>query len=232
MNSYQQHIKITQWAEEDRPREKLMAKGRLALTNAELIAILIGSGTTSESAVQVSQRILALVNNRLDSLGRLTVSELTKVNGIGPAKAISIVAAIELGRRRADETPEEKPIIRSANQVFKLMRPRFQDLDQEHFWVIMLNNANRIIHIEQLSHGGVSATLVDTRLLFKKILEHLATGFIIAHNHPSGCVKPSSEDLHVTKKIKKAANLLDVTLLDHLIFANNNYYSFADQELI
>jgi DNA repair protein RadC len=223
---------IKAWAEEDRPREKLMEKGRQALTDAELIAILIGSGSRNETAVELSKRILSSTNNNLNSLGKLGLSELQKFKGIGEAKAISIIAALELGRRRKETEQEKREIIKSSKDVFDLMKSSFQDLPYEEFWLLMLNRSNTVIKKELLSRGGIAGTVVDVRIIFKTAIEQLATSLIVCHNHPSGNLKPSDADLKITNQIKQAGNLLEIILNDHLIITDNGYYSFADNGIL
>ncbi len=232
MSDYNNSFTIKQWNEDDRPREKLLKKGRVALSDAELIAILIGSGSREESAVELSKRILASIDNRLNELGKLTVNDLIKFKGIGEAKAISIITALELGRRRRLEEALEKPKISSSRSVFDVMQPIIGELQHEEFWIIFLNNANKIQLKTQMSKGGITGTLVDTRLIFKQALELAATGLILCHNHPSGTLKPSSSDKQLTSKIKKGGDVLDIKVLDHLIITEKEYYSFADEGIL
>ncbi len=227
-----QPLNIKSWSPEDRPREKLLLKGTSALSDAELIAILIGSGTAKLSAVDVAKKVLAHVENNLDSLARLSVKELMKAKGIGEAKAITIVAALELGRRRKDQSPEEKPKIESSKNAFDLIQGELIDLPHEEFWVILLNRANRLIKKKRISEGGVSGTVADPKIIFKFAVEELASGIIVAHNHPSGNLKPSDSDIILTKKLKEAGKVLEIPLLDHLIIARNGYFSFTDESLI
>jgi DNA repair protein RadC len=220
---------IKNWAEDDKPREKLMLKGKQALSDAELIAILIGSGTRNESAVELSKRILASVDNNLNTLGKLSLKQLMEFKGIGEAKAISIAAALELGRRRrAEETVELKKIT-SSKSVFEIMHPIIGELPHEEFWVLYLNNSNKVICKSQLSKGGITGTVVDVRLIFKTALEQNATSIILTHNHPSGKLQASDADLEVTKKLKLAGNQLDVKVLDHIIVTDKGYLSFQDE---
>lgn len=232
MKDSQVSFSIKTWAEEDRPREKLLDKGRLVLTDAELIAILIGSGNRTESAVQLSQRILALVNNNLNELGKLTPNDLVKLRGIGQAKAVTIVAALELGRRRKEVHPEKRNKVTCSKDVYDYLKPHYLDLPHEEFGVLLLNRSNTIIRKEIISRGGVAGTVVDTKLIFKPALELLATSVILCHNHPSGNLKPSNEDIKITRKIKEAGILLDIPVQDHVIVTDNGYYSFADEEMI
>ncbi len=222
------HFPITNWSEDDRPREKLMLKGKNALSDAELIAILIGSGSRNESAVDLSKRILASVDT-LNSLGKMSLAQLTNFKGIGEAKAIAIIAALELGRRRRAEDVVELKKITSSKIVFEIMLPIIGELPHEEFWVLFLNNSNKIISKSQLSKGGITGTIVDARLVFKLALENGATGLILCHNHPSGNLQPSEADKEITKKLKLAGESLDVKVLDHLIITETKYYSFVDE---
>jgi len=232
MANYKNSLTIKQWNEEDRPREKLLIKGKVALSDAELVAILIGSGNIEDSAVELSKKILLSVNNNLNELGKLTVEDLIKFKGIGEAKAISIITALELGRRRRLEEALEKPKITSSKSVFDVMQPIIGELQHEEFWIIYLNNANKIQLKIQMSKGGITGTLVDVRLVFKRAIELTATGIILCHNHPSGILKPSASDINLTKKMKNGGEILDIKVLDHLIITENSYYSFADENLL
>ncbi|QQX75399.1 MULTISPECIES: RadC family protein [Aequorivita] len=223
---------IKNWNEDDRPREKLLLKGRTALSDAELIAILIGSGSRNESAVSLSQRILASAGNNLNELGRLTIPELMKYKGIGEAKAICIAAAMELGRRRRAEEALERKKITSSNSVFEYVQPIIGELPHEEFWILYLNNSNKIIKSAQLSKGGITGTVVDVRLAFKEALQLGAVGIILAHNHPSGTLKPSQADIQLTRKLKTAGESLDIKVLDHLIITEKAYFSFADENML
>ena len=225
-------VSIKFWAEDDRPREKLVLKGKAALSDAELIAILIGSGSRNESAVALSKRILASIENNLNKLGKLTVSDLIKYKGIGDAKAISIITALELGRRRRLEEALELPKITSSTEVFNIMQPLIGELQHEEFWVIYLNNSNKVIYKEQLSKGGLTGTLVDVRLVYKKAIEIYATALILCHNHPSGKLLASSADKLITNKLKQAGETLDIKVLDHIIITENAYFSFADENIL
>lgn len=222
---------IKSWAEEDRPREKLLEKGRQVLTEAELIAILIGSGSRDETAVELSKRILASVGNNLNDLGRLNVKDLTRFKGIGEAKAISIMAAMELGRRRKGAEIVKRDKISSSKDVYEIMRSVLTDLPHEEFWVLLLNRANLVIKKELISRGGVAGTVVDTKIVFKTAIENYASSIIICHNHPSGNLKPSEADIRITKNIKEAGKLMEIQLLDHLILAESGFFSFADEDL-
>ncbi|WP_283641411.1 RadC family protein [Mesonia mobilis] len=228
----QKPFSIKNWAEGDRPREKLLQKGKMSLSDAELIAILIGSGSREESAVQLSKRILAASENKLNELGKLSVQQLTKFKGIGEAKAITIVAAMELGRRRRGEEAVQRKQITSADAVFEVMQPIIGDLGHEEFWILYLNNSNKILQKLQLSKGGMTGTLVDVRLAFKNALEVGATSVILAHNHPSGTLKPSEADKQLTRKLKLAGESLDIKVLDHLIVTQKSYFSFANEGIL
>lgn len=227
-----QSFSIKQWAEGDRPREKLLLKGKVALSDAELIAILIGSGNREESAVQLAQRILSSSENKLNELGKLSVKRLTKFKGIGEAKAISIVAAMELARRRRSEEALLQIKVTSSDTIYEVMQPLIGDLGHEEFWVVYLNNSNKILRKMQLSKGGITGTVVDCRLAFKSALEIGATSIILAHNHPSGTLKPSQADKQLTQKLKLAGESLDIKVLDHLIVTQKSYFSFANEGIL
>ena len=220
---------INQWAEDDRPREKFLLKGKSSLSDSELLAILIGSGSRNESAVQLCQRILISVNNNLNQLGKLSIKQLTEFKGIGEAKAISIAAALELGRRRRSEDAVELKKITSSKVAFEIMQPIIGELPHEEFWILFLNNSNKVIHKAQISKGGITGTVVDSRIIFKTALEYNATSLILTHNHPSGKLFPSDADKEVTKKLKLAGQQLDVLVLDHIIITETGYFSFNDQ---
>ena len=223
---------IKNWSQDDRPREKLLHKGKDALSDAELVAILIGSGSRNESAVDLCKRILASSGNNLSALGKLSIKQLMEFKGIGEAKAISIIAALELGRRRRGEEALQQNKIESSHSVFELMQPIIGELPHEEFWIVYLNNNNKVIHKNQLSKGGITGTLVDVRLVMKTAIEVGATGIILAHNHPSGTLKPSDADKQITKKLKTAAESLDIKVLDHLIVTEKAYFSFADENIL
>ncbi|MCC6834844.1 MAG: DNA repair protein RadC [Cytophagales bacterium] len=225
-------LNIREWSPEDRPREKLLLKGTSALSEAELIAILIGSGTTKTSAVELAKKVLLLSNHNLNELARLGVKDLMKIKGIGEAKAITIVAALELGRRRKAQDIDEKPKINSSKDAFDLIQGDLMDLPHEEFWVLLLNRSHQVVKKKRVSEGGVSGTVADPKIIYKLALEALASGVIVAHNHPSGNLKPSQSDIDLTRKLKEAGRFLEVQLLDHLIIANRNYFSFADDGLI
>lgn len=219
-------------AEDDRPREKFLLKGKNSLSDAELLAIIMGSGNREDSAVELGRKILNAVGNNWHNLSLLQISDLMKFKGIGEAKAISIAVALEIGRRRAAQEVPEKVQITNSQESYKVLLPYLSDLQTEEFWAIYLNQNNRILGKSKLSSGGINQSVVDVRILFKTALEHLATGIIIAHNHPSGNLKPSSEDLKITKQIAEAGKILNIQLLDHLIMAQNSYVSFADENLL
>ncbi len=232
MNPYEQKLGIKLWAEADRPREKLLLNGRRHLTDAELIAILIGSGSRDETAVDLSKRILASCDNDLDLLGKVSVQDLSKFRGIGEAKAISIVAALELGRRRKEGESKKVVKIAASKDAFDALYAVFADLNHEEFWILMLNRANIIIGKHLISKGGLAGTVADPKVIFKTALDRNAAYVILAHNHPSGNLKPSHEDINLTKRLVEAGKILDLNVLDHLIFANRLYFSFGDEGLI
>ncbi|WP_418639327.1 RadC family protein [Winogradskyella sp.] len=220
---------IKNWSQDDQPREKLRDRGKTSLSDAELIAILIGSGNREESAVALCKRIFASVGNNLNALGKLSIAQLMEFKGIGEAKAITIAAALELGRRRRLEDALQLDKITSSRSVFYVMQPVIGDLPHEEFWILYLNNSNKVIQKNQLSKGGITGTLVDVRLVLKNALEVGAVALILCHNHPSGTLKPSQADKAITQKLKVAAQSLDISVLDHLIITENAYYSFADE---
>jgi len=228
----EERINIKSWSVEDRPREKFLSKGRHELSQAELIAILIGSGSQNESALDLAKRILAAVNHDLGNLAQMTHEELCSFKGIGQAKAISIASALELGRRRREAQTQQKQVISSSQTAFELIAPQLLDLPHEEFWIVLLNRANRFIEIKNVSKGGVSGTVADAKLIFKAALNKLASSIILCHNHPSGNLKPSRADLQLTEKLVKGGKNLDIAVLDHLIIGNNSYFSFADEGLI
>lgn len=225
-------LKIKSWSPEDRPREKLLSKGTPVLSDAELVAILLGTGTATVSAVELAKRILQTVDNDLHQLGRLSVKDLMKVKGIGQAKAIGIIAALELGRRRRETEAEEKPRISGSRDCFNILKPHLEDLPHEEFWILLLNRANRMIRKYQVSQGGVAGTVADPKIIFKVAIAELASGIILAHNHPSGNLTASQADIELTKKIKEAGKLLEIQVLDHLIVAGQKYFSFADEGML
>ena len=221
-------LSINRWAEEDRPREKMMSKGAQALTNAELLAILIGSGSGDDSAVSLMQKVLASYGDSLDRVGRLSVEELCHFKGIGPAKAITILAACELGRRRAVEQPERRQV-RSAAQVYDYFYPLMRDLPVEEFHVLLLNQSATVIDSVRIGVGGLTETAVDVRVILREALLKRATALILCHNHPSGNLRPSTHDDRLTREVQEAARLLNLNLADHVIFTDNGYYSYADE---
>lgn len=231
MNNYQ-NLSIKEWALEDRPREKLLNKGIPALSDAELLAILIGSGTKEETAVDIAKRILNNVTNNLHELGKQEVADLKKIKGIGEARAITIISALELGRRRKVSDVLEKTKITSSNDIYEYFNHYIADLPHEEFWVIYLNRANKIIDKLKISQGGVSGTVADVKIILKNALQKLASSIIICHNHPSGNTKPSEADIKITKKIKEACILIDINVLDHIIITEKEYFSFADEGLL
>lgn len=226
------NLTIKSWAEEDRPREKLLAKGKQSLSDAELLAILLGSGSRDETAVGLAQRILKSVDNDLNELGRRSIAELTRFKGMGEAKSITIVAAMELGRRRQLTDVRERPQIRSSRDAYDVIAPILMDLPHEEFWILLLNRANKVMSREQISLGGVAGTVVDAKIVFRKAIEGMASSIILVHNHPSGNLQPSQQDIDLTRKLKKAGETLDIAVLDHLIIAESSYFSFADENLL
>jgi len=233
MENYSQKITIKNWAEDDRPREKLMLKGKSALSDAELTAILIGSGNIEESAVELSKRILKSVNDNLIELSKLSINDLVKnFKGIGEAKAISIIAALELGKRRRSAEIIEKKKINSSKDAFELMQSMISDCYYEEFWIIMLNKANKVIKYLSISEGGLTATVADPKKIFKLALENNATSLILCHNHPSGNLKPSDADIKLTKQVKEAGLFLEILVVDHIIIGDDSYYSFADEGIL
>jgi DNA repair protein RadC len=223
---------IKHWADDDKPREKLVQKGRLVLSDAELVAILIGSGSKNESAVELSKRILASVGNNLNELGKLSTKQLMQFKGIGEAKAVTIAAALEIGRRRRGEQALKISKIGSSRDAFELLHPTMGELEHEEFWILYLNNANKVLHMALLSKGGITGTLVDVRLVMKQALELGAVALILAHNHPSGNLRASKADQEITKKLQLAAGALDIKVLDHLIIVQKDYLSFADEKIL
>lgn len=226
------YLKILQWAEEDRPREKLLLKSKAALSDAELLAILIGSGSKEETAVDLCKRILRSVNNDINELAKLSVKDLEKFKGVGEAKAISIIAALELGRRRKESVTQQRDKIESSQDIFRVMLPHLLDCHYEEFWLLLLNRQNQVIKKVQISKGTVSGTVVDARLVFKPAIEHLASSIVLVHNHPSGNINPSKSDHDITVKLVEISKLFDIPILDHLIFTNDKYFSFADEGII
>jgi DNA repair protein RadC len=227
-----QNLTIKAWAEEDRPREKLLTKGKQSLSDAELVAILLGSGSRDETAVGLAQRILKSSDNDLNELGKRSIAELTKFKGMGEAKSISVVAAMELGRRRQLTNVKERPQIRSSRDGYLTIASILMDLPHEEFWILLLNRANKVMAREQISLGGVAGTVVDAKVVFRKAIEGMASSIILVHNHPSGNLQPSQQDIDLTKKLKKAGETLDIAVLDHLIITESSYFSFADENLM
>ncbi len=225
----QNKTSIKQWAEEDRPREKLLLKGKSVLSEAELIGILIGSGTRTLTAVDLAKQILHSVNHNLNLLAKLSINDLKKFKGIGEAKAISIVSALELGRRRKESDQPKVIKITSSKSAYDIMKPYLQDVPHEEFWVLLLNKANQLLKPVTISQGGVSGTVADPKIIFKSALEALASSIILVHNHPSGNLKPSQTDLNLTKKLKEAGRILEIPVLDHLIYTDSGYFSMADE---
>jgi len=232
MQTKQPPFSIKHWSDDDKPREKLVQKGRVVLTDAELIAILIGSGSHNETAVALSKRILASAGNNLNELGKLSIKELMKFKGIGEAKAVTIAAALEIGRRKRSAEVQQAAKINSSEDAFEWLLPQIGDLQHEEFWILYLNNSNKVLRSSQISKGGLTGTLVDIRIIMKQALEASAVGLILAHNHPSGTLKASRADKEVTQKIKAAANALDMRVLDHLIITQQKYFSFADNNIL
>ncbi len=219
-------------AEDDRPREKFLLKGKNSLSDAELLAIIMGSGNREESAVELGRRILNSVDNNWHQLSLLSVQDLMKFKGVGEAKAISIATALEIGRRKSSQEVPEKKKISESKDAYQILKLYLSDLRTEEFWALFLNQNNKVIFQTQLTNGGISQSLVDIRILFKTALEHFSTAIIVAHNHPSGNLKPSQEDLKITKQISEAGKLMNISLLDHLIITQNAYFSFADESLL
>ncbi|AKD54542.1 RadC family protein [Spirosoma radiotolerans] len=229
---YESSGTIQSWAEEDRPREKLMLKGKAALSEAELIAILINAGTVDLTAVDVARIILKSVNNNLNDLAKLSIKDLSKFRGIGEARAITIIAALELGRRRKEQDRPQRAKVTCSRDAYNEMIPHLIDKPHEEFWILLMNRANEIMRPVLISTGGVSGTVADPKLIFKQAIEHLASSMILFHNHPSGNLLPSQADKDLTKKLKEAGRLLDIPVLDHLIFTDKAYYSFADEGIL
>lgn len=229
---YKNTLTIKHWSEEDRPREKLLLKGKSALSDAELIAILISSGSTELTAVELSKLILSKVNNNLNELAKLGIQDLLKFKGIGEAKAVSIISALELGRRRKDVDKTQDIKIDTPQRTYNYIKPYLLDLKHEEFWILLTNRNNVLIKHFQISIGGVSGTFVDKKIIFKHAIENLASMIVLIHNHPSGNLKPSEIDLRLTKDIVETGKLIDIPIVDHLIFTDTEYYSFAENNLI
>ena len=232
MTMFPKSFSIKNWSQDDQPREKLRDKGAHSLSDSELIAILIGSGSVQESAVDLSKRIFASVNHDLHNLGKLSTAQLMMFNGIGEAKAIKIAAAMELSRRRRETDPKKLDKINTSRSVYDIMNPLLGHLSHEEFWVLYLNNSNKILAKTQMSKGGMTSTIVDVRIVMKQALEHSATAIILVHNHPSGTLLPSTADTQLTEKFKLAAESLDIKVLDHIIVTEKDYFSFADESLL
>jgi DNA repair protein RadC len=232
MKENQTHLNLKSLAQDDRPREKLVAHGRQSLSDAELLAIILGSGNKTETAVQLAQRMLHQNKNNINEVAKLSLNDLKKFKGIGIVKAINIAASFELGRRKSDLDSLERIKITSSKTAYQLFQKRLSDLPHEEFWLLILNRANQVIKEEFISKGGISGTIVDVRLICKSAIENNASGIIIAHNHPSGQIIPSKQDKEITIKLKSALILFDVSLLDHLIIGDLNYFSFADENLL
>ncbi|MEJ5265943.1 MAG: DNA repair protein RadC [Bacteroidales bacterium] len=225
-------LTIKEWAIDDRPREKMIQKGASALSNAELIAILLGNGTVEDTAVGLGQKLLQMASNNLNELAKFDFQRLCKIKGIGEAKAVRLIAALELGKRRNIERVIERKKITCSNDVADIFVPQLQDLPHEEFWIVLLNRSNLIIDMNRISQGGIAGTVTDVRIILKTALDRMATQLILCHNHPSGNLQPSKEDINFTKKILEAGKLLDIQLLDHIIVANTGYYSFADNGML
>ncbi len=219
-------------AEDDRPREKFLLKGRVALSDSELLAIILGSGNQEDTAVELARKILASVNNNWQDLSKLSVKDLMKFKGIGEAKAIAVATALEIGRRKAAQDIPEKTAVVGTKEAYKILLPYLSDLRTEEFWALFLNQKNNLVYKAQISRGGIASTLVDVRVLFKLALEHMAVSIIVAHNHPTGNLKPSEADIKLTNNIKKAGEILNITLLDHLIIGEQDFFSFREQHLL
>ena len=232
MKTYETNLSIKSWAEEDRPREKLSAQGRRSLTDAELIAIMIGSGSRNESAVELSKRILHHYDNDLNKLGKASIAELSNFKGIGEAKAISIIAALEIGRRRNDFETTAPDTVGSSRDAYNIMRRHLVDLHQEEFWILLMGRSQKVLGKELISRGGLSDVLVDPKIVYNIALRYMATGIILIHNHPSGNLKPSGGDISITKRLSEAGKLLEIQVLDHLIITDKSYFSFADEGVI
>ncbi len=222
------HANIKSWSEEDRPREKLLIKGQNALSDAELVAILMGSGNRDETSVELARRILKSVDNNLNELSKLSIKDLMKFKGVGEVKAINIISALELGRRRREADGIKKEKIGSSNDVYLIFSSFMEDIKCEEFWILLLNKGCKILGKYKVSLGGTSGTFVDTKVIFKLAIENLAASIILCHNHPSGNLFPSKEDINLTKKLTEAGKIFDISVLDHIIITDAGYYSFAD----
>ena len=222
-------LTISQWAEEDRPREKLMQQGAFALSNAELLAILIGSGNTEESAVGLMRRVLDRYHNSLNELGKASIEDLCRFKGIGPAKAVTVLAASELGKRRAEETPKERKLIRCSKDIYELFHPLMCDLPVEECWILLLNQSSKVIDRMRISQGGLAATQVDVRCILREALLKRAVSLVVCHNHPSGNARPSAEDNRLTERMQQACKMMNFHFLDHVIVTDGKYYSYRDE---
>lgn len=218
--------------EDDRPREKFLLKGKNSLSDAELLAIVLGSGNRDQTAVELSRDILKSVGNNWHNLSLLSVADLIRFRGMGEAKAIAVITALEIGRRRASQAIPERPVVSGSKDAFNILHPHMADLNVEQFWALFLNQKNKVLHVSVMTEGGISSSVVDIRILFKAAMERHSTSIIVAHNHPSGNLKPSQEDLKITKQIAAAGDILNIKLLDHLIITQNSYLSFADEQLL
>jgi len=233
MSDSTQYQSIKEWSIDDRPREKMLAKGRQTLTDSELLAIILGSGSRGESAVDLSKRILNDHKNNLNELGKITIKDLVKkYKGIGEAKAINIIAALELGRRRQETDPLKRSAIHSSKDAFDHLYPLVADLPHEEFWIMLCNRANKVIFTQSIGRGGVASVVVDVKIIMKTALEHLASSIVLCHNHPSGNLKPSNEDITITKKLKEACTIFDINVIDHIIIGDMAYFSFADEGIL
>ena len=227
------HQPIKTWATDDKPREKMLLKGRQSLSDSELLAILIGSGIKGMSAVELGKKILSDYNNNLHELGKAEIKDyIRKYKGIGEAKAIQIVAALELGRRRQNAVPLERAVIKSSKDAYNYLYPFMADLPHEEFWILLCNHSNKVIDRQVIGRGGLSSVIVDTKLIIRHALDHLASAIVLCHNHPSGNLTPSNEDIKLTQRVKEAAKLLDIRVLDHIIIGDMEYYSFADEGVL
>lgn len=225
-------MSIKSLAEDDRPREKFLLKGKASVSDSELLAIIMGSGNREESAVELARRILNSVENNWHRLSQLSIKDLMKFKGVGEAKAISIATALEIGNRKSQQEVLERQQISSSKDIFEILQPHLSDLSTEEFWAVFLNHQNKILYKTCLFRGGIANSVADVRVIFKTALEHFSTRIIVAHNHPAGSLKPSQEDIYITNKIKEAGNLLEIELLDHLIIAQNKYYSFKEEGIL
>ena len=231
-DTYKPYLNIKNWAEEDRPREKLLLKGKAALSDAELIGILIASGTKNKSAIDVAREVLNTVNNDLNALAKLTVKDLMKFTGIGQVKAITIISALELGRRKKETLPGKLAQVSNSKKVYHVIRPHLEDLKHEEFWILILNKQNQVVKKQLISSGGVDGTVADPKMIFHAALQELASSIVLIHNHPSGSLKPSQSDINLTKNLKETGNMLQIPVTDHVIYTDNGYFSFVDEGLL